>query len=118
MRKYLVLQQNPQIAEPQKLGLFNANTWAVYLLKGEAFVKTTKADIHKTYPDFGCSFETFTNDTFLEIETLGPMSQVAPEGVVEQVEHWSLHRNIKLSSISEQEIDRIVLPLLQAEVSH
>ena len=32
-------------------------------------------DASKTYPDFGCSFETFTNADFLEMETLGPMTK-------------------------------------------
>ena len=45
----------------------------------------------KTYPDFGCSFETFTNNDFLEIETLGPLTKVLPGQTVEQVEHWGLY---------------------------
>jgi len=55
------------------------DTWAAYLLNGEAFVKRTKADPSKTYPDFGCSFETFTNRDFLEVETLGPMTRSLPD---------------------------------------
>src|SRR5271169_2454217 len=61
-RKYLLLRQDSNISEPQKLGMFNPDTWAAYLLNGEAFVKSTRADPEKTYPDFGCSFETFTNN--------------------------------------------------------
>src|SRR5438477_8595363 len=69
-KKYLTLRQDPSNAEVQKIGLFNRDTWAAYILKGEAFVKRSNADPAKTYPDFGCSFETFTNSEFLEIETL------------------------------------------------
>jgi hypothetical protein len=67
-RKYMLLRQDIQIAEPQKVGLFNPDTWAAYLLNGEAFLKQTKSDPSKVYPDFGCSFETFTNNEFLELE--------------------------------------------------
>jgi hypothetical protein len=70
-KKYLTLRQDPNNSNAQKLGSFNVDTWAAYLLNGEAFVKRAKADPAKTYPDFGCSFETFTNNEFLEIETLG-----------------------------------------------
>jgi len=87
-KKYLALRQDPKNAEPQKLGLFNSDTWGAYLLNGEAFIKQAKADATKIYPDFGCSFETFTNADFLEMETLGPLTKVPPGKMVEQVEHW------------------------------
>jgi len=113
-RKYLLLRQDPGISEAEKLGTFNADTWAAYLLNGEAFLKRTQADPSKTYPDFGCSFETFTNNEFLEIETLGPMTKVPPGKTVEHVEHWSLHRNVKLSEFTDAAIDQALLPLLRA----
>ena len=76
--KYLTLKQDPKMSEPQKIGLFNPNTWAAYLLGTDLFIKQATADADAEYPDFGCSFETFTNNEMLELETLGPLSQVAP----------------------------------------
>jgi hypothetical protein len=111
-KKYLILRQDPGKAEPQKLGLFNSRTWGAYLLNGEAFLKQTSSDPTKTYPDFGCSFETFTNNEFLEMETLGPMTKVAPGHSAEQTEKWSLHRNVKVTELTDDAIDRAVLPLL------
>src|SRR5260370_41951766 len=111
-RKYLLLRQDSNNGEPQKLGTFNSDTWAAYLLNGEVFVKRTKADPTKPYPDFGCSFETFTNNEFLEMETLGPMSRVLPGKKVEHVEQWSLHRNVKLMELSDDAIDQTLLPLV------
>jgi hypothetical protein len=113
-KKYLTLRQDASNSEAQKLGLFNTDTWGAYLLHGEAFVKRTKADAAKTYPDFGCSFETFTNNEFLELETLGPMTKVASGKMVEQVEHWGLFRNVQLKDLSDEELDRALLPLIQA----
>ena len=113
-RKYMALRQDPNNAEAQKLGLFNADTWAAYLLNGDAFLKWAKANPAATYPDFGCSFETFTNNEFLEMETLGPLQKVAPGHTAEQVEHWSLHRNVNLRELSGAEIDRALLPILEA----
>jgi hypothetical protein len=112
-KKHLMLRQNPDVAEAQKIGVFNPNTWVAYVLNGEAFVKQTQSDPAKSYPDFGCSFETFTNNEFLEIETLSPLTKVQPEQSAAHVEHWSLHRGIRLASFTDDELDRVVLPLLR-----
>jgi hypothetical protein len=71
------------------------------------------ADPSRTYPDFGCSFETFTNADFLEIETLGPLTKVAPGAGVTHVERWSLHKGIRLEAITDAALDRALLPLLR-----
>ena len=113
-KKYLVLRQDPNISDPQKLGLFNRDTWAAYLLNGEIFLKRSTSDITKSYPDFGCSFETFTNNEFLELETLSPMTKVLPGETVEQVEHWSIYKNLRIPRFTDEEIDRVILPLLNA----
>jgi len=113
-RKYLTLRQDPDNSDPQKLGTFNPNTWAAYLLNHEVFIKRSTADPGKTYTDFGCSLETFTNNEFLEIETLSPMTKVAPGESVENVEHWSLHRNITLPAITDDDIDAVILPLARS----
>ena len=112
-KKYLTLRQDPNNSNAQKLGSFSVDTWAAYLLNGEAFVKRSNADPTKTYPDFGCSFETFTNNEFLEIETLGPMTKVQPEHMVEQVEQWGLYRNVKPAAITDEELTRVLGPMLQ-----
>jgi hypothetical protein len=112
-RKYLTLRQDPNNKEAQKLGMFNRNTWAAYLLNHELFVKKTTADPSRTYPDFGCSFETFTNNEFLEIETLGPLTKVAPGQTVEQVEHWALYRNVSVTNWTDEELDQVLFPLVR-----
>jgi hypothetical protein len=112
-RKYLMLQQDPHNNDAQKLGLFNPNTWAVYLLNSEAFVKQYRPDPSKTYPDFGCSFETFTNSDFLEMETLGPMTKIPPGQSVTHIERWSLHRGVRLSKFTDDELDSVVPALLE-----
>ena len=113
-RKYLSLHQDPNNYEAQKLGMFNQNTWAAYILNGEGFVKRTTANPAHQYPDFGCSFETFTNNEFLEVETLGPLTKVAPGKTVELVEHWGLFRNVKVTALTDDELDRTILPLVES----
>jgi hypothetical protein len=112
-KKYMALHQDPNNSQAQKVGLFNRDTWAAYLLNDQAFVKRSTADPSKTYTDFGCSFETFTNNEFLEMETLGPSTKVQPGTTVEQIEHWTLHRDVHVSALTDEEIDRVVLPLVR-----
>ncbi len=111
-RKYLILRQDPNDNNAQKLGMFNKNTWAAYVRNSEVFVKRTTADPSKQYPDFGCSFETFTNNEFLEIETLGPLTKLAPGKTAELVEHWGLFRHVELDTLSDDALDRAILPLV------
>jgi hypothetical protein len=113
-RKYLTLRQDPINEDAHKLGLFSPGTWAAYFLNDEVFVKRTKADPSKTYPDFGCSFETFTNSQFVEIETLGPITRVLPDQIAEQVEYWALFRDVKLAALTDEDLDRVLVPLARA----
>ena len=110
--KYMSLRQDPANAEPQKLGLFNPQTWGAYLLGNELFVKRYEADANAEYPDFGCSFETFTNDVFLELETVGPLSTVAPAEFVDHVETWTLRKGVSIPEISDAALDRVFEPIL------
>lgn len=115
LKKYFVLRQDPANSTPMKIGHFNPKTWGAYFLNGELFLKRYDADPSKTYPDFGCSFETFTNADFLELETLGPITKAAPGGVVEHVERWSLHRPMRPAAWTDAELDRILGPLLASK---
>lgn len=108
------LKQDPNNTEAQKIGLFNPDTWGAYALNNEVFVKRTQAKRGETYPDFGCSYEEFTNNEFLEMETLGPLTKVLPGKTAEQVERWSLHRDVQLTELTDEAIDRAILPLLAA----
>ena len=110
--KYAVLRQDPKASEPEKIGHFNKNTWGAYLLGTDLFLKRHQADPSKIYPDFGCSFETFTNADMLELETLGPLTKVAPDATVDHVERWSLHRNVRIPAWTDADLDKALLPLL------
>jgi hypothetical protein len=109
--KYITLRQDKSESSPQKTGLFNQNTRAAYLLGTDLFIKRSQADPTSHYPDFCSSFEIFTNGEFLELETLGPLVDLSPGDTVEHVERWSLHRNIKLESLSDAAIERVIEPL-------
>ncbi|MDX2153793.1 MAG: hypothetical protein SFV54_23830 [Bryobacteraceae bacterium] len=111
--KYIVLKQDPAAKSPQKIGHWNPDTWGAYLLGGEAFLKRYKPVEAARHPDFGTSYQTFTNAEMLEIETMGPLVKLAPRKTVEHVEQWSLHRGVKGEKWTDAELDRALLPLLR-----
>lgn len=113
-RKYMLLTSDKTATEPQKLGHFNPDTFGAYLLGSDLFLKRYRADPTKRYPDFGCSFETFTNAQVLELETLGPLVDLAPGETAEHIEHWSLHAGVGVPSWTDEELDHVLLPLLSA----
>jgi hypothetical protein len=112
-KKYLLLRQDPKNPNAQKAGLFNSDTVGAYLLGSDLFIKRSTAQEAHRHPDFGCSYETFTNEQFLEMETLGELSDVRPGGSLEHSEQWSLHKNVKIPSWTDADIDRVLLPLLK-----
>ena len=113
MEKYIALRQDPGNADPEKIGLFNPATRGAYLLNGELFVKKFEASPDEEYPDMGSSFEAFTNERFLELETLGPMRDLQPGESIDHVEEWSLHRPVSVESWNDAELDRAVAPHLR-----
>ena len=104
-KKYILLQMQPGNKAAQKTGLFNPHTAAAYLLGSDLFVKKTTADPKGQYPDYGCSYETYTADKFLEMETLGPLVDLKPGQTLTHIEHWALHKGVKLPSKTDAAID-------------
>jgi hypothetical protein len=111
--RHLVLRQDRNNALPQKLGAFNPHTWGAYLLNSELFVKRFEAPgIPAAYPDLGCSFETFTNADFLELETLGPLTTLAPGESLTHTERWTAFRGVRIERWDDEELDRVLSPLV------
>lgn len=107
-KKYIVLRNDPNVKASQKTGLFNAKTMAAYLLGDILFVKRSDAPGKpEDYPDFGCSFETYTDNEFLEMETLGPLLDLGHGKSVTHVENWSLKKGVHLDTISDEALDRV-----------
>jgi hypothetical protein len=61
------------------------------------------------YPDLGCSTEVFTNAQMLELETLGPLVRLPPDGAVEHVEQWHLFRTVRAPA-SDADVEQQILP--------
>lgn len=92
-KKYVTLHQDTSISQPFKLGFGLNNAQAYYCLGDDIFRKSYDTN-HETeiYPDNNCSFETYTNNGFIEVESLSPLKVVQPNETVELTEHWSMHK--------------------------
>lgn len=108
--KYIQLRQNPKMPAPQKVGFLNTKGWAAYSLGEDLFIKRFGFDPTANYADLGCNTETFTNDDMLEVETLGPLTKLAPGASVEHVEIWTLNK----CAVGESEADiaKMVEPMV------
>jgi hypothetical protein len=54
------------------------------------FEKHVNVDTSATYPDLGAAIQVFVCDDFCELETLGPLRDVAPGDVARHRERWLL----------------------------
>lgn len=104
--KFIILRQNRTIQQPLKFGTTNDNGWAAYFNNNHLFVKKFSPVKNASYPDFGVSYETYTNDFMLEMETLSPLTVLGPKENIDHLERWELFDKIPAPSDSEEEIEK------------
>ncbi len=109
--KFIQLSCDPAATAPQKFGLGNTQGWAAYYRDGQVFLKRFAFDPAASYPDFGCNFECYTRGDMLEVESLGPLSRLAPNDSVAHDERWYLSKT--QIGESDQEIEAALAPLLR-----
>jgi hypothetical protein len=110
-RSYLQLRSDPARQTPQKVGLWNTPGWAAFARERLVFVKTCRVERRATYPDFGCTMETYTNGDMIEVESLGPLTNLEPGASVGHLETWHLFE-VDLGQ-DEAALDAQLLPLLE-----
>lgn len=108
--RYVFFRQDTKRG-PNKLGIVQREGWVAYMVAGYLFIKAFKWIDGAVYPDGGVNFETFSNEDFLEMESLGPLTNLAPGKSVTHEEKWSLYRNVPACS-TEQDVDKHILPLV------
>ncbi|GHU52067.1 hypothetical protein AGMMS49975_07150 [Clostridia bacterium] len=105
-KEFITLTQDTKKENPFKLGLNNEHGWAAYFGKSQLFIKFFEpADVlHGNYPDNGCTYESYTNDFMLEMETLGEFALVGPDEEIIIDEEWEIHDVPATPSDDETEI--------------
>ncbi len=86
----LILINGEAIYPPVKIGYMNRAGWVGYLYQGVFFRKSFDPRPSQPYPDFGCNAEAYCNHQFMEVETVGPLTQLEPGQQLEHDETWEL----------------------------
>ncbi|MBC7286847.1 MAG: hypothetical protein H5T86_02150 [Armatimonadetes bacterium] len=111
-RDYLTLRQDENATRPIKVGVARAiEEWIAYVHDTVAFVKRYDYVAGAEYPDFGSCVETYTNAEMLEVETVGPLTELDTNEELEHIERWYLLR-LPQEVATEEEIERVLWPLV------
>ncbi len=109
-KKYVTVRQDTAATQPLKLG-FDLNGGQVFYLLGNEIFRKAYNTNHPcgNYPDGGCSFETYTNNAMIEIESLGELQEVLPGGESVSTENWSLlSKPCEVDVRNDDSIDRML----------
>ena len=109
--RFILLRQEPDNAKAQKIGAFVPDGWVAYARRGHLFIKQFSVIEGATYPDMGSTVELFTNGDMLEVETLGPLTTLAPNAAATHTEIWRLSENV-IQPKTEQDVIKHVLPVI------
>lgn len=110
--KFVTLRQDPDASGPTKFGLSATDGWCAYWNDGLLFIKRFDYQPDAVYPDNGCTVECYTNERFLELETLGPLVWLEPGAEVSHVERWYLFADVALDVSDEAAIEATLAPIL------
>jgi hypothetical protein len=108
---YIMLSQDKKAVSAFKIGLSNEAGWAAYANHDHLFVKQYEEEGDMEYPDNNCSYETYTNERFLEMETLSPLVLLGSGETAEHIETWSLYDNVEKPK-NEKDIEKSIAPLI------
>lgn len=96
---FILIHATPS-PSPFKLGYYNPHGWMAYWLDGILFRKTFDISSEAAYPDGGCNAESYCNDRFVELESLGSLVRLEAGGVVNLTETWELYPGLNVPFLS------------------
>ena len=102
--RYIVVENDTSAKTSFKLGVPNEYGWAAYFNHGLCFLAKYEHQRGAAYPDFGCSWETFTADWGVELESLSPLTFLKPGRSVSHAEEWFLFDVVPRPAVAEDEI--------------
>jgi hypothetical protein len=85
-----ILFKADALLPPFKIGYFSTNGWMAYWLDGVLFRKAFAVHQNLPYPDNNCNAEMYCNHQFVELESLGSLTRLAPGASVKHVETWEI----------------------------
>lgn len=89
----IYLKTIPTMKEPIKIGIDATYNKAMYLANDTCLTIESKYMPNAQYPDGGCNIECYTNNLFLEIETLSPLVSLKYKEQASHIEKWTLSKS-------------------------
>jgi hypothetical protein len=68
----------------------NHQGWCGFLRGNTFFVKEFPSQLNKSYPDLGCNNEVYGDGSYIELESLGPLTDLEPGCTCSHIERWHL----------------------------
>ncbi|HSK72628.1 MAG TPA: hypothetical protein VK892_13075 [Pyrinomonadaceae bacterium] len=90
-REFIHLRVDEDKTEPQKIGILNKQGWAKYRVGNLEFTKHFEFQENAVYPDLNSNTELYTAGSFIEVESLAPLTKLAPDESTEHAERWELN---------------------------
>ncbi len=109
---YVLLRQDENSSNPQKIGMYNSEGWAAYINDGILFLKTFVPTNSNTCPDMNSNLESWTNHEILELETLGAIQSVEAGHFITHNEDWYLFNEIPTPK-SDRDVEEHILPCVR-----
>jgi hypothetical protein len=98
---YILLHATPALP-PLKFGYVDKSGWLAYWFEGMLFRKTFAAyQPGAIYPDAGCNAETYCNDRFVELESLGPLTTLESGQGIQLLETWEIFPDLAVDFIPD-----------------
>jgi hypothetical protein len=99
LRDDFILVHAEAALPPVKLGYASTAGWLAYWRDGILFRKSFDLHPDEVYPDGGCNTEVYCNDRAVELESLGPLSTLAPGDETSLTETWELFSTLDVPFI-------------------
>ena len=93
--RFILVQAKMQ-QDALKIGFPNPAGWIAYFNDQTLFVKEVAYQAEADYFDFGSSSECYCCPYFIEMETIGPRTSLAPGETVSHRETWRVYRDVQL----------------------
>jgi hypothetical protein len=107
----LLVHQNVKVSRWLKVALNSSLGVMAYLRSTDLLIKKYPVFPGESYPDNGSTGECWTNDVYLELESLAPVQMTEPGQCAEFTENWTLVKIPSVTKESEALVEQ-VLPLM------
>lgn len=107
--KYMKIKQLKNSKTALKLGTKNTAGFGLFVLDDLLFTKKADYQSGKLYPDSNCNFEAYTNNKFIEMESLSPLETLEQNQTLVHTEYWNIKKiEERFGLETESEIDEFV----------